>query len=99
MCGTLQGLLAHQGAGEDPCGYCLQGDAAARIAAEGIPGRPASPAPPQVPPGLAEEIRRHREELLAAVGMTGGRRAREARDDLAARRDARRGSDPARRAG
>jgi hypothetical protein len=100
-CGTLQGLLAHQGAGEAPCGYCLHGEAAARISAESIPGRPSRPA---AAPVLPEEIRRRREELLAAVGVTGraARRAIAARDDLAARRDARRGtrgSTPARRAG
>lgn len=39
-CGTLAGLLAHQAAGEKPCGTCALEDAVRRITAEGVPTRP-----------------------------------------------------------
>jgi hypothetical protein len=39
-CGTLAGLLAHQAAGERPCGTCVYEDAVRRFAAEGLPCRP-----------------------------------------------------------
>jgi hypothetical protein len=39
-CGTPAGLLAHQSAGEKPCGTCALEDAVRRIAAEGVPSRP-----------------------------------------------------------
>lgn len=43
-CGTPRGALAHQSAGEPPCGWCAEAEAAARLRAEGTPRRP-SPAP------------------------------------------------------
>lgn len=39
-CGTLAGLLAHQAAGESPCGDCAHASHARRVAAEGVPSRP-----------------------------------------------------------
>lgn len=33
-CGTLPGMIAHQSAGEQACGWCLQAEAVARLAAE-----------------------------------------------------------------
>lgn len=39
-CGTLAGLLAHQAAGEKPCGTCAFEDGIRRLAAEGLPSRP-----------------------------------------------------------
>ena len=39
VCGGLRGMLAHQAAGEEPCGWCLYAERAARLAAEGIPRR------------------------------------------------------------
>ena len=40
-CGTLAGMIAHQSAGEKPCGWCLQAETAARLAAEAVTRRPA----------------------------------------------------------
>lgn len=37
ICGSLRGMIAHQSAGEQPCGWCLQGETAARLAAEAAP--------------------------------------------------------------
>jgi hypothetical protein len=42
-CGSLRGMIAHQSAGERPCGWCIQAETAARLAAEGVTWRP-SPA-------------------------------------------------------
>ncbi len=41
-CGSLAGMIAHQTAGEQPCGWCVQAETAARLAAEAITWRPAS---------------------------------------------------------
>lgn len=41
-CGSLRGMVAHQSAGEEPCGWCRGAEAVARIGAEAIPsGMPA----------------------------------------------------------
>lgn len=43
VCGTLRGMIAHQSAGEDPCGWCRGAEAVARLSAEGVPsGLPAA---------------------------------------------------------
>lgn len=39
-CGSLRGMIAHQSAGERPCGWCVQAETAARLAAEAITWRP-----------------------------------------------------------
>lgn len=52
ICGTAQGLRAHQASGEPPCGTCAYAEAMRLLALEAIPRRP-SPAPPNAhPPGL-----------------------------------------------
>lgn len=43
VCGTLRGMLAHQAAGEAPCGWCAQAERAASLAAEAC--RPVPPVP------------------------------------------------------
>ena len=35
-CGTLRGMLAHQAAGEAPCGWCAQAEQVARLTAEAL---------------------------------------------------------------
>jgi len=40
-CGSLRGMIAHQSAGEKPCGWCVQAETAARLAAEAVTWRPA----------------------------------------------------------
>jgi hypothetical protein len=42
-CGTLRGMLAHQAAGESPCGWCAQAEQAARLTAEAM--HPVPPVP------------------------------------------------------
>jgi hypothetical protein len=42
-CGTLRGMIAHQSAGEDPCGWCVQAETSARLAAEAVTRRPSRP--------------------------------------------------------
>jgi hypothetical protein len=44
LCGTARGALAHQAAGESPCGWCLVAAPAARSRSGGVAGPP-SPAP------------------------------------------------------
>ena len=39
-CGTLRGMIAHQSAAEQPCGWCAQAETAARLAAEAVTWRP-----------------------------------------------------------
>lgn len=39
-CGTLRGMIAHQSAGEEPCGWCAQAETAARLAAEAVTWKP-----------------------------------------------------------
>ena len=34
VCGGLRGMLAHQAAGEAPCGWCLKAEQVARLTAE-----------------------------------------------------------------
>ena len=48
-CGSLAGMIAHQSAGEKPCGWCAQAETAARLAAEAITWRP-------VPAGALEPV-------------------------------------------
>ena len=48
-CGSLAGIIAHQSAGERPCGWCVQAEVAARLAAEAITWRPAPAGPLQAP--------------------------------------------------
>ena len=85
-CGTLRGALAHQAAGEVPCGWCARAEAVARASAEEIPSRP-SPAWPPVTP---EQARDHAEILDREVARyeldhpTG--RGIHTADELAARR-------------
>ena len=40
-CGSLRGMIAHQSAGEKPCGWCAQAETAARLAAEAVTWKPA----------------------------------------------------------
>lgn len=51
-CGTLRGAIAHQTAGEPLCGWCVLGEAAAALAAEGLP-RPSGMSHTPVTPGQA----------------------------------------------
>ena len=39
-CGSLAGMIAHQSAGEKPCGWCVQAETAARLAAEAVTWHP-----------------------------------------------------------
>ena len=53
-CGSLAGMIAHQTAGEQPCGWCVQAETAARLAAEAITWRPAPADPLQAPVTTAQ---------------------------------------------
>ena len=53
-CGTLRGMIAHQAAGEAPCGWCRQAENTARLAAEGITWRP-TPASTVIPHAATED--------------------------------------------
>lgn len=63
-CGSVSGLLAHQAAGEKPCGTCAYADQVRRISAEGIPARPSSP---HCAPVTPQDAAQHRADLLAEV--------------------------------
>lgn len=39
-CGTVRGMIGHQAAGEEPCGWCVQAEAVARLASEAVTRRP-----------------------------------------------------------
>jgi hypothetical protein len=43
VCGTLRGMIAHQSADEDPCGWCAQAETAARLGAEAVTWKPVRP--------------------------------------------------------
>ena len=43
VCGSLRGMIAHQSAGEEPCGWCVQAETAARLAAEAVTWKPSRP--------------------------------------------------------
>lgn len=66
VCGTLRGMLAHQAAGESPCGWCAQAERAAHFAAEAR-----RPVPPALVGGFlpvtAEEASVNRAVLEAEV--------------------------------
>ena len=66
VCGGLRGMLAHQAAGEDPCGWCLHAEQVARLAAEAL-----RPAPREAVGGWLpvtdEEASVHRAVLAAEV--------------------------------
>ncbi len=64
-CGSLTGMIAHQTAGEKPCGWCIQADAAARLAAEAITWRP-SPAG-ALEPVSSEQATANRAVLAAEI--------------------------------
>jgi len=59
-CGTLHGMIAHQTAGEKPCGWCIQAETAARLAAEAITWRPA-------PAGAMEPVTSERAAVNRAI--------------------------------
>jgi len=59
-CGSLAGMIAHQSAGERPCGWCVQAETAARLAAEAITWRPA-------PAGRFEPVSQEQARENAAV--------------------------------
>jgi hypothetical protein len=42
-CGSLRGMIAHQSAGETPCGWCVQAETTARLTAEAVTRRPERP--------------------------------------------------------
>lgn len=65
-CGTLRGMLAHQAAGEAPCGWCAQAERAAALAAEAARPQPAGPSG-RFLPVTATEAEEHRRVLEAAV--------------------------------
>lgn len=48
-CGSLRGMIAHQSAGEKPCGWCAQAETAARLSAEAVTWKP-------VPAGAFEPV-------------------------------------------
>jgi hypothetical protein len=58
-CGSVAGILAHQAAGEPLCGWCSYAEQAHRIAAEGIPARPAAAAAIAARPVSAEDAAMH----------------------------------------
>jgi hypothetical protein len=41
-CGSLRGMIDHQSAGEEPCGWCASAEMTARLSAEAITRRPAN---------------------------------------------------------
>lgn len=59
-CGTLRGMIAHQAAGERPCGWCVQAETAARLSAEAVTWRPS-------PAGAFEPVSAGRAAVNAAV--------------------------------
>ena len=59
-CGSLRGMIAHQSAGENPCGWCVTAEAAARLSAEAITWRPP-------PVGRLEPVSREQAAINAAV--------------------------------
>lgn len=78
-CGTRAGLMAHQSAGERPCGWCDYAQQARRIAAEGIPSRPTPPG--WLPPVSAEQAAHnaallHSEVIAAEVAAKVANRER-----------------------
>jgi hypothetical protein len=60
-CGTLRGMIAHQSAGEQPCGWCAQAETAARLASEAITWRPSPVA------AIAEPVSDVQARINAAV--------------------------------
>jgi hypothetical protein len=66
VCGTLRGMIAHQSAGEDPCGWCRQAETAARLAAEAVTWRP-SPADPLIEPVSREQAAINAASLVAEL--------------------------------
>jgi hypothetical protein len=66
VCGTLRGMLAHQAAGESPCGWCAQAERAARLAAEALQLTPPAPVGGFLPV-TEEEASVHREVLETEV--------------------------------
>jgi hypothetical protein len=59
-CGSLRGMIAHQSAGERPCGWCVQAETATRLAAEAVTWRPP-------PAGRFEPVSREQARENAAV--------------------------------
>lgn len=39
-CGSLRGMIAHQSAGERPCGWCTAAETAVRLSAEAVTWKP-----------------------------------------------------------
>jgi hypothetical protein len=71
VCGSLRGMIAHQSAGERPCGWCAQAENATRLAAEAVtwPSFSGMPSPSSAPlkPVSAEEAAFHLASLAAEV--------------------------------
>jgi len=59
-CGSLAGMIAHQTAGEKPCGWCVQAEVSARLAAEAVTWRP-------VPAGALEPVSSEQATVNRAV--------------------------------
>jgi hypothetical protein len=65
VCGSLRGMIAHQGTGEDPCGWCLQAETAARLGAEAVTWK--APRPDSLEPVSSEQATANRAVLAAEV--------------------------------
>jgi hypothetical protein len=65
VCGSLRGMIAHQVAGERPCGWCAQAETAARLGAEAVTWRPAPAG--AFEPVTADQATVNRAVLEAAV--------------------------------
>ena len=65
-CGSLRGMIAHQAAGEQPCGWCRQAETAARLAAEAVTWRPDAAGLPG--PVTGEQAAANRAALAAEAG-------------------------------
>jgi hypothetical protein len=64
-CGTLRGMIAHQTAGEAPCGWCVQAEAVARLATEGFHRYPDSPGQAAAVPSVTASQAKANRKLLA----------------------------------
>lgn len=80
VCGGLRGMLAHQAAGEAPCGWCAQAEQVARLTAESLRPTPRDTWAPQgavgallpaaaeeTPAAVEEEALERRKVLMAEV--------------------------------
>ena len=65
VCGTLRGMVAHQAAAEEPCGWCAHAETAARLSAESVTWH--APRPDPLKPVSPERAAVNRAVLAAEV--------------------------------